>query len=283
MLRFVVTSCCFCVRSEDSFQKISACTGLNHPDAIVNKFFFKGEIRAQLQSDIDEKQAVLQRLAREEQQLRQQLEQARKGSKEQTWRDVEQLSESAREVQTRSSKAQQEIERVTQRLAFVQEGLLDLLRSASSEAAAALAAGGPMDGQHPHHPQHVAEHAQEVLESLESGDGGDEASEAGKSVKGLWSVPQSQAVLEQLDSSLHTLLQALSAEDAQRRQMQMELRGGAGDGASSAAGSDGQAQRTSFGFNLKHLRLLSQQNQLVEQQLAKQHSSGGTDFDEQSP
>jgi hypothetical protein len=130
---------------EDSFQKISACTGLNHPDAIVNKFFFKADIRAQLQSDIDDKQQKLQQLSAYQGQLRHALGQARLGLREQTWRDVEVLSENAREVSTRTSKAQKEIERVTQRLAFVQEGLLDLLRTATVEAQTEAAAASAAD------------------------------------------------------------------------------------------------------------------------------------------
>lgn len=119
---------------EDSFSKISSATGLNHPDAIINRFFFKGEIREQLQSEIDEKQHQLELLRREEDELRSTLEEAKLNFKDQTWRDVESLSENTREVSTRSNKAQKEIERVTQRLAFVQEGLLYLIKHIESHA-----------------------------------------------------------------------------------------------------------------------------------------------------
>lgn len=250
---------------EDSFQKISACTGLNHPDAIVNKFFFKGEIRAQLQSDIDDKQQRLQALADQEAQLRRQIEQAKLGAREQTWRDVEQLSETAREVSTRSTKAQKEIERVTQRLVFAQEGLLDLLRTVTVEAkaaddaelngdesasASAAAASAPVD-----------EHALEGL---------DDGPDAVSGVKGLWSTHQSSLVLSKLEASMDTLLGALTREEEQKRvleaaSMHRRPTGHGGDESSRASGS-----RQLFGFNLKHLRMLSQQNQLVEQQLQSQ-------------
>lgn len=117
---------------EDSFQKITAATGLTNPDAIVNKYFFKGEIKDQLQTEIDDKQNMIEELKKTQGEYKHQLSLAKESFKEQTWRDVELLTENLREVEFRRKKAKNEDDRMTQKVAFVQEGLVNLLRTCES-------------------------------------------------------------------------------------------------------------------------------------------------------
>jgi len=112
---------------EKRFQQITAATGLSDPDAIINKFFFKGEIKEQLQMEIDEKQRQLKEMAVEKDKLEKELESARDDFRDQRWRDVDHLEESSREVTTRAKKAQGDSDRVTQRVVFVQEGIANLI------------------------------------------------------------------------------------------------------------------------------------------------------------
>jgi hypothetical protein len=96
-------------------------------------------------------------------------------------------------------------------------------------------------------------------------------------VKGLWSSHQSSLVFDRLSSSLDALLGALSREEEQRNLLEasaMHRRGGGADKQADGTRVDrraaGGGSRQIFGFDLRHLRMLSQQNQLVEQQLQQQ-------------
>lgn len=113
---------------EDSFQKITAATGLTNPDAIVNKFFFKGEIKEQLQTEIFDKQHQIEMLRQEEAELKKDLEEARTSFRDQTWRDVDIMTENKREMFFKEQKTKEEMDRVNARLAFVQEGLVTIYK-----------------------------------------------------------------------------------------------------------------------------------------------------------
>jgi len=116
---------------EDSFQKITAATGLTNPEAIVNKYFFKGEIRDQLQAEIEDKQKRCEDLNDEKQRLDDELTKGKADFREDTWRDVEQLLEGSREAGFRAKKGQSINDSSTTSLAFAQEGLMSLLRQCS--------------------------------------------------------------------------------------------------------------------------------------------------------
>lgn len=173
----------------------------------MNKFFFKGEIREQLQSEIDEKQHALELLRREEENLRADLDQAKLNFKDQTWRDVEQLSESTREVSTRSNKAQKEIERVTQRLAFVQEGLLYLIKHVDSQALATRASSSD------HQDDGLLASVDRELPQLD-GDGS-------PTVKGLWTPAQATAVFQKTDHAVDVLFSCIAREQEHRHLLEL--------------------------------------------------------------
>lgn len=116
---------------EDSFQKITAATGLVNPEAIVNKYHFKGEIRDQLRTEIDDKQKRCEELIEEKARLEEELGSAKGEYKEDTWRDVEKLLEESREAGFRAKKGQSVNDGSTMSLAFAQEGLMSLLRQCS--------------------------------------------------------------------------------------------------------------------------------------------------------
>lgn len=112
---------------EDSFQKITAATGLIDPDAIVNKFFFKGEIKEQLEAEIEDKQAQIEQLKKDEKELKSTLSEAKAGFKHDSWRDIDILSENNREKDFTSNMTQSDLNRATERLNFAQEGLASLI------------------------------------------------------------------------------------------------------------------------------------------------------------
>jgi chromosome segregation ATPase len=117
---------------EDSFAKVAAATGLTAPDAIVNKYFFKSEIKHQLQQEIDEKERYKQSLKEREAQLKSELAERVNNKGVSTWRDVDQKRDEVREKSSKSRKAQVDQVNTAQRLAFIQEGILALSKSISS-------------------------------------------------------------------------------------------------------------------------------------------------------
>mmetsp|Transcript_7386 Transcript_7386/g.11267 ORF Transcript_7386/g.11267 Transcript_7386/m.11267 type:complete len:432 (-) Transcript_7386:46-1341(-) len=114
---------------EDSFQKITAATGLTNPESIVNKYFFKTEIRDQLQAEIEDKQSACAKLVEEKAALEDELAKAKAEFKEDTWADVEKLLEGGREADFRAAKGQGTNDSSAMTLAFAQEGLMSLLKN----------------------------------------------------------------------------------------------------------------------------------------------------------
>lgn len=112
---------------EDSFQKITAATGLTNPDAIVNKFFFKGEIKEQLEAEVEDKQLQIEQLKAKEQELKGALMESKSSFKHESWRDVDILQEGNREKEFESGVNSQQLAELNERMSFGQEGLLSLL------------------------------------------------------------------------------------------------------------------------------------------------------------
>lgn len=112
---------------EDSFQKITAATGLTNPDAIVNKFFFKTDIQEQLETEIEDKEQAIEKLKAEEEELQAKLKEATGGFVHDTWHDVEVLSEANRQSEFSSANNKSAMARASQRIVFAQEGLMSLL------------------------------------------------------------------------------------------------------------------------------------------------------------
>lgn len=130
---------------EDSFTKIAAATGLSDPDAIVNKYFFKGEIKEQLQGEIVEKERQREELERLNEQLAAELAAARESHKEETWREVDEATEHFRSREHNYGNAQDNAAKVAQRLAFVQEGIVALARSIASATMSMSSHDGGLD------------------------------------------------------------------------------------------------------------------------------------------
>lgn len=117
---------------EDSFTKVAAATGLTDPDAIVNKYFFKSEIKQQLQQEIDEKEKYKQELKTRENELKKHHHDMVQNSKNHTWKDVDVKDDQVREKHAKSKKAQNDQVLTAQRLAFIQEGVLALSKGISA-------------------------------------------------------------------------------------------------------------------------------------------------------
>jgi hypothetical protein len=116
---------------EDNFQKITAATGLMDPDAIVNKFHFKGEIKLQLQQEIETKQGVVIEKKKELLEQKKVLEEVKANFRAGRWRDVEVLEEGNRGVDHKFKKKLQDLDKITAKLAFAQEGLAHLMKNIS--------------------------------------------------------------------------------------------------------------------------------------------------------
>lgn len=111
-----------------SFVQISTATGLTEPEEIINKFFLKEDIRSELQKEVESKTAKLDSLKSKRDEYTQLLQVKKDTFTDSKWRDVGQVQERVREAMVKAEKRQSEIDRTTQRLAFLQEGIVALAR-----------------------------------------------------------------------------------------------------------------------------------------------------------
>ena len=109
------------------FQQIVTATGLDDPDAIVNKFRLKEDIRAELQGEMDEKERRIRELALIDRQHKEELRQLRAAHEDVQWRAVDQESDKVRAKAAQTLKVQEAVEAAATKLALVQEGMLALL------------------------------------------------------------------------------------------------------------------------------------------------------------
>jgi len=114
---------------EDAFQKIVAATGLTDPAAIVDKHFFKRTISDQLHSELFDKGEDLKKLKETNRMLQEVLREKKAGIVEEKWNHVSSLTEDKRETESKMQKVQTDAEKMQERVAFVQEGMLHLLRN----------------------------------------------------------------------------------------------------------------------------------------------------------
>lgn len=114
---------------EDAFQKIVAATGLTDPAAIVDKHFFKRTISDQLHSELFDKGEDLKKLKETNRMLQEVLREKKAGVVDEKWSHVSALHEGKRETESKTQKVQTDAEKMQERVAFVQEGLLHLLRN----------------------------------------------------------------------------------------------------------------------------------------------------------
>jgi alpha-tubulin suppressor-like RCC1 family protein len=108
---------------QDNFSKIQAATGEKEYKKIVDKFFFKGQIKEQLQKEMENKQEEVGILKQELIEKKNELEAAKAAFREDRWRDVAVRTEKHRGLDHQANKKMQDLERVTAKLAFAQEGL----------------------------------------------------------------------------------------------------------------------------------------------------------------
>ncbi len=202
---------------EDTFAKVASATGLTDTTAIVNKFFFKSEIKEQLQRDIQTRKARLEALRIQEADLKAQLANVVASHKDRTWRDVDKVKELCRESEHRSMKAVADYEAASQRLAYVQEGLLALCKT----VAGAVMSHPRMDQQDGNNPNAVgheggagagvgtgaasAGRGGALVESSVDGDV-DALIETERSE--LWSAQTTERLLERLHLDIDALLEA---------------------------------------------------------------------------
>jgi len=121
---------------EKRFQSIASATGLTDPAAIINKFGLKEEIRAELQSEIKAKTALLAEMNAELDTLRGELAEAQAGFQESKWKDVDVLYKLVHDAQANAAHHQSECDRLDERLAYYKEGMLALLSMLPEEIAA---------------------------------------------------------------------------------------------------------------------------------------------------
>jgi hypothetical protein len=114
---------------EDSFQKITAATGLTNPHAIVNKFFFKEEIKEQLELEIADKEQKVQDLAEKNRELEVALAGSKDSFVEKKWRDVNVVEKANTDRLTEGAKVVEVVDKAQARIAFVQESLLSVFKS----------------------------------------------------------------------------------------------------------------------------------------------------------
>jgi alpha-tubulin suppressor-like RCC1 family protein len=120
---------------ERRFQQITSATGLREPEAIINKFHLKEEIRKQLEDELQAKKVIIFRMASFRDQMSSRLASIKDDSIESKWRDVDHLEDQCRAAQAQEEAARVEYDKNRQTLAYVREGLLSLL--AASDVAAA--------------------------------------------------------------------------------------------------------------------------------------------------
>jgi alpha-tubulin suppressor-like RCC1 family protein len=113
---------------EDKFQQVTAASGLSDPDAIINKFFFKGEMHQQLEKEIDEKEQRIQMLRLEHSDLLTNLEDSKTQFRDRKWRDVDKTEDECRQIAVRRDSVKQALAKTSERTVLVQEGLMNLVK-----------------------------------------------------------------------------------------------------------------------------------------------------------
>lgn len=126
---------------EERFHKIKLVTGLSDPQDIIDKFYFNEEIDRELKEEIAAHRAVIDRLKTAKTVSLVHLDEQKSAVVDSKWKDVDQLQEKYREVTLTMVRRRNEVEQMNQKLAFVQEGLLSLIRAID----AAEGAAGPSD------------------------------------------------------------------------------------------------------------------------------------------
>lgn len=112
---------------EKRFQQIVSATGLTNPDAIINKFALKEEIKKELNSEISTKQKKIQDLTLEQAALSKIEQDFKQNFFVNKWRHVDGLQEGYRKEHALTEKNARNYDSVNQKLACFQEGLVSLV------------------------------------------------------------------------------------------------------------------------------------------------------------
>eukprot|EP00455_Lapot_gusevi_P026803 TRINITY_DN2827_c0_g1_i4.p1 TRINITY_DN2827_c0_g1~~TRINITY_DN2827_c0_g1_i4.p1 ORF type:complete len:472 (+),score=132.60 TRINITY_DN2827_c0_g1_i4:122-1417(+) len=115
-------------RYENNFQQITQATGLMDTDEIITKFFLKEDIRTELKREVEEKTRKFEELKASKEEYVAKLQEKKDTFVDSKWRDVGAVQDRVREAVVRAEKRQSDIDRMTQKLAVLQEGIISLIR-----------------------------------------------------------------------------------------------------------------------------------------------------------
>lgn len=111
---------------EKRFQQIASATGLTDPDAIINKYALKEEIKTELNMDIAGKEHEISRLQNRLAKLKQECDNLAANFVDSTWTDIHELQSDLTMDDSKAQQYQKEAEGLEQTLAYFQEGLFNL-------------------------------------------------------------------------------------------------------------------------------------------------------------
>jgi uncharacterized phage infection (PIP) family protein YhgE len=114
---------------EKRFHKITAATGLERPEDIVNKFFFNDEITEDLQREINIRKQRIAELDKERDEAVAQLAESKGAFKMSKWSDVGTLKSTLDDSESRTSKDRGVFNRLLKQISFVQEGAEQITRT----------------------------------------------------------------------------------------------------------------------------------------------------------
>mmetsp|Transcript_2410 Transcript_2410/g.4500 ORF Transcript_2410/g.4500 Transcript_2410/m.4500 type:complete len:1051 (+) Transcript_2410:95-3247(+) len=111
---------------EKRFQQIASATGLTNPDAIINKFALKEEIKVELETERNTKKSQIQELKQYESALLADLTSAKDQFIQSQWKDVDAIQTRLTHSEANLQRYTKQAEGLEQMLAYFYEGLLAL-------------------------------------------------------------------------------------------------------------------------------------------------------------
>jgi polyribonucleotide nucleotidyltransferase len=118
---------------EKRFQQIASATGLTNPDAIINKYALKEEIKTELNSEIAAKKNRIAELKEDLARLREEESQAQAAFVDSSWKDVHQLQNDLAQSDNKSMKSKRDADHLEQTLVYFQECLFNLSQDLPKE------------------------------------------------------------------------------------------------------------------------------------------------------
>jgi hypothetical protein len=118
---------------EKRFQQIASATGLTNPDAIINKYALKEEIKQELNFEIANKKKSIEELKSNLVDLKTEEQESAASFVNSKWKDVHLLQSDLTVSDAKATKHKKEADRLEQTLAYFQEGLFNLSSEIPSE------------------------------------------------------------------------------------------------------------------------------------------------------